>query len=94
MVARGIDFPRTHALASLTELLGAEAQVFERPMLVDLDLWAVAGRYPEDLPEPLHNEASRLVDSARAVVATARSHLEGQPPGETQGSGERDSGTI
>lgn len=53
---KGIDFPRTHALARLAALLGAEAQGFDRTMLVELDPWAVAGRYPEDLPEPSHDE--------------------------------------
>jgi hypothetical protein len=51
-----IDFPRTHALARLAALLGAEAQGFDRSMLVELDVWAVAERYPEDLPEPSHDE--------------------------------------
>ncbi len=79
LVARGIDFPRTHSLESLVDLLGDEADAFERSVLIDLAPWAVAGRYPEDLPEPSRDEATDVVTGARSVVAAARQRVRGAP---------------
>jgi HEPN domain-containing protein len=78
LVAMGVDFPRTHSLERLADLLGGEADAFERSMLIDLTPWAVAGRYPEDMPEPSQELATRLVASARSVVDTARAHGPGR----------------
>jgi HEPN domain-containing protein len=94
LVDRGIDFPRSHSLTRLGELLGTEAGDFERPMLVALDPWAVAGRYPEDIPEPTRDETSRLVAGARAVVAAAGSKVGNSPGAEEDAVGEKGSATT
>lgn len=75
LVARGIDFPRTHTLARLALLLGADAGAFDQSELDDLTPWAVAGRYPEDVPEPSRQDAMRLVGEARSVVEIARRQI-------------------
>ena len=75
LVASGIDFPRTHSLERLADLLGDAADVFDRSALIDLTPWAVAGRYPEDMPDPSAHEAVELVASARAIVDAVHRHL-------------------
>lgn len=72
LVARGIDFPRTHSLERLLDLLGAEASNFERSTLVELTPWAVAGRYPEDIPDPSKELAHQLIAGARSTVDAAQ----------------------
>ena len=91
---RGIDFPRSHSLTRLADLLGTEAGDFERPMLVALDPWAVAGRYPEDIPEPTRDETSWLVAGARAVVAAAGSKVGNSPGAGEDAVGEKGSATT
>src|SRR4051794_36975332 len=51
LVATGTDFPRTHVLERLADLLGG-VELVDRALLVQLTPWAVAGRYPEDIPDP------------------------------------------
>lgn len=75
LVTSGIDFPRTHSLERLADLLGDAAGIFDRSALIDLTPWAVAGRYPEDMPDPSAEEASELVASARTVVEAAHDQL-------------------
>lgn len=85
LIARGVDLPRTHNLAYLITLLGAEAT--ELPRLADavsLTPYAVAYRYPS-VQEPVtaqeHSEAVRIasavVDWASAQIAD---YLSGDDP--------------
>jgi HEPN domain-containing protein len=78
LVALGIDFPRTHSLERLADLLGSEADAFDRSVLIDLTPWAVAGRYPEDMPEPTQELATRLVAGAQSVVDAVRERRSGR----------------
>jgi HEPN domain-containing protein len=65
LVAFGIDFPRSHALERLLGLLPAHvAQQFDVDSVAELTPWAVAGRYPEDIPNPDDVTTQHLVDSA------------------------------
>jgi HEPN domain-containing protein len=74
LVAAGTDFPRTHVLERLADLLG-DVELVDRSVLIDLTPWAVAGRYPEDVPDPTVDDAQRLVASATSAVEAARRHL-------------------
>jgi HEPN domain-containing protein len=69
LVVYGIDFPRSHALERLLALLPASAAIeFDSDAVGELSPWAVAGRYPEDIPNPDSPTTQRLLDSARAAV--------------------------
>lgn len=78
LVASGIDFPRTHSLERLADLLGDTAKIFDRSALIDLSPWAVAGRYPEDMPDPSAEDAARLVASAHSIVNAASCRISGE----------------
>ena len=75
LVARGIDFPRTHALERLIDLLDAEGELFDRGSVLELSAWAVAGRYPDSTAEPTTEQTGRLVRSARSVLEVARAQF-------------------
>lgn len=69
LVSRGIDFPKSHALDVLADLLDEnDLKRLDRSALLELSPWAVAGRYPEDLPEPTADETRRLIDAASSVA--------------------------
>jgi HEPN domain-containing protein len=69
LVARGIDFPRTHDVSRLVRLMPEgllpehDVEEFDR-----LSSWAVAGRYPADLRDAVRDDADRALDTARAVL--------------------------
>jgi len=44
----------------------------DRAALIDLQPWAIAGRYPEDIPEPAADELRRLIDAAQRLVDDVR----------------------
>ncbi|MFP3901359.1 MAG: HEPN domain-containing protein [Acidimicrobiia bacterium] len=82
LVARGIDFPKSHALDVLAGLLEeADQERFERSALVELSPWAVAGRYPEDLPEPTADETRHLIEVAALVAQKVRTVVDPGEPG-------------
>ena len=70
LVARGIDFPRTHDVSRLVRLMPEgllpehDVEEFDR-----LSSWAVAGRYPADLRDAVRDDADRALDTARAVLS-------------------------
>jgi HEPN domain-containing protein len=73
LTACGIDFPRTHALQRLRELLPAELQgSFDEHALIELSPWAVAGRYPEDIENPSNSEVASALDIARGALEASR----------------------
>ena len=69
LVARGIDFPKSHALDVLAKLLDEPDRIrLDASILLELSPWAVAGRYPEDLPEPTPDETRQLIDAASLIA--------------------------
>lgn len=73
LVWQGIDFPRTHDLGRLRALLPAAiSSLLDADALDDLAPWAVAGRYPEDLPNPSQAVTEQLVEHAQSATAMAR----------------------
>lgn len=72
LVAVGVDFPKTHALERLHDLLPAtDASEFDRASIAALSPWAVAGRYPEDIPDATTATVRDLVRKAAAIVERA-----------------------
>lgn len=72
LVAYGIDFPRSHALERLLALIPAgPASTFDFESVAELTPWAVADRYPEEIPNPDKLATKRLIDSARTVIENA-----------------------
>ena len=65
LVLEGIDFPFTHDLNALRNLLPDSWPV--RADLADLTGWAVQARYPGEWPEPSAGDAVRAESEARAV---------------------------
>jgi HEPN domain-containing protein len=77
LVAFGIDFPRSHALERLLALLPARiAAEFNVEAVAELTPWAVAGRYPEDIPNPDFDTTRRLIESARTMFDRAEGIIE------------------
>lgn len=72
LVAYGIDFPRSHALERLLALIPAgPANSFDFESVAELTPWAVAGRYPEDIPNPDKPTTRRLINAAKSVLDNA-----------------------
>jgi HEPN domain-containing protein len=73
LVSQGIDFPRSHALDSMAALLApGDAPGMSRDALALLTPWAVAGRYPEDIPEPSDEQCRSCLEAAETIVGAAR----------------------
>lgn len=69
----GIDFPKSHRLDRLAGLLPASSEPrFDIPALAELAPWAVAGRYPEDIPNPTGAQARHIVELAQEAVRRAQ----------------------
>jgi len=70
-----IDFPRTHDLDTLRDLVPESWQLkAAHPDLSDLTRWAVEARYPEDMQGAIEADASEAVEQARSIwtsVSTA-----------------------
>jgi HEPN domain-containing protein len=76
LVNAGTDFPRTHVLELIADLLPLEVvATLDRQALIMLSPWAVAGRYPEDIADPSDDATSVMVLAARAVVAAVERHI-------------------
>jgi HEPN domain-containing protein len=70
LVLLGIDFPRTHSLERILDLIPeAHREAFDRGCLGALSVWAVAGRYPEDIEDPTDAE---VADHLRCAATTIR----------------------
>ena len=68
LVLEGIDFPFTHDLNALRNLLPDSWPVrVEHADLAELTGWAVQARYPGEWPEPSAADAVRAEAEARAV---------------------------
>lgn len=76
LVLHGIDFPKTHALTTLAALLPNDVQqLLDSDSLAELTPWAVAGRYPEDTPDPDPSTTQHLASIATTLTATAESAI-------------------
>lgn len=76
LVVQGIDFPRSHALDRLAALLPAHLRArFGEQVLETLTPWAIAGRYPEEVPSPDAATTAGVVAMAHEVVPAARASL-------------------
>lgn len=72
-----IDFPKTHNLILLIELLpgGWRVESMSREA-ASLSYWAVEPRYPGDLPEATEADAEAAVELARKIYETTLEDLE------------------
>jgi HEPN domain-containing protein len=69
LVQSSIEFPRSHSLERLFQLIpDRAAERIDRESLIRLTPWAVAGRYPEDIPTPSAQLAAELVADAYALL--------------------------
>ena len=68
LVLEEIDFPYTHDLNALRNLLPDSWSVrVDHPDLTQLNQWAVEARYPGEWPEATETDAIRAESEARAV---------------------------
>lgn len=75
-----VPFPRTHDLLKLHGLVRDEGRLEalkERSEFVELNRWAVGGRYPGDMPESDEAQARRLIAFANDVVEASRREILG-----------------
>lgn len=64
-----IDFPRSHDLDALRNLLPDSWRVKEEcPDLAVLTEWSVEARYPGDAPDAIESDARQAVQESRAVI--------------------------
>jgi HEPN domain-containing protein len=76
LVSRVIDFPRTHDLRALLQLVPASLDLaIDIEGVVRLTRYAIEGRYPGDWDAIDRPEAERCLAAARAVRATVRPRL-------------------
>ncbi len=70
-----VDFPFTHDLNQLRDLLPEGWAVKGFPDLGKLSGWAVEPRYPRDVIEVTRQDAERAVEQARAIYLTTLEDL-------------------
>jgi HEPN domain-containing protein len=71
-----VDFPRTHDLDALRNLVPDGWQLkIDHPDLASLTEWAVEARYPGDWPEAVEADARLAVQQARSVWESIRRDL-------------------
>lgn len=71
-----IDFPRTHDLDTLRDLVPESWQLkAAHSDLASLTEWAAEARYPSDMPEATNADASKVVEQARAVWTSVSTEL-------------------
>jgi len=76
LISLQIDFPRTHDLDVLRNLVPDGWQLKDTHSdLADLTEWATEARYPGDWEEPTDEEAVGAVDQARAVWTSVTTEL-------------------
>jgi HEPN domain-containing protein len=76
LVHLGINFPKTHDLDLIRELIPAGWKVKEKfPQLYDLSVWAVESRYPGHTPDVTEQEARETLQLAEAVFDAADTEL-------------------
>lgn len=76
LVLLQIDFPKTHDLDALRNLLPDDWQLKDScPDLADLAEWAVESRYPGNWPDATDADATAAVEQAAAVVQSVADDL-------------------
>ena len=76
LVCRRIDFPRTHDLDLLRNLLPADCRARTEPDdVAELTEWAIEARYPGDWPEATPAEATRAIATAAVIVQIVRQEM-------------------
>jgi HEPN domain-containing protein len=76
LVFIGIDFPRSHDLDGLRNLIPLDWRVAaEFPDLVELTQWAVESRYPGDWFEPTEDQATFALSLAEAILGAIEADL-------------------
>lgn len=71
-----IDFPRTHDLDALRNLIPNNWQFkHEHTDLASLSEWAVEARYPSEWEEPTLTDARNAVEQARAVYKSVSDEI-------------------
>ncbi len=69
LIVERIDFPFTHDLDRLRNLLPERWQVKAAfPDLAEMTIWAVEARYPADMPEVLPMDAQRAITLADRIL--------------------------
>lgn len=72
-----INFPKTHDLDRLRELIPQGWQVKEKfPELYELSVWAVESRYPAHAPDVVEGEARETLLLAESVFDAVSAELE------------------
>lgn len=81
LIAVGVAFPKTHNLMELrADIPEPLRSAIVGASLAEINPWAIAGRYAEDVTEGTDALATRLVELASAVVASVRDWLPGADP--------------
>ena len=76
LVYLGINFPKTHDLDLIRELIPVGWEVKEKfPQLYDLSVWAVESRYPGHTPDVTEGEAQETLRLAEAVFDAVSAEL-------------------
>ncbi len=69
LIAQGLEFPFTHDLDRLRNLLPDSWAVKKAfPDLAEMTIWAVEARYPADMPEVLESDAKRALKVANEII--------------------------
>ncbi len=72
LVRQAVDFPRTHDLDALVEMLRDDSGSFgEIDDMAELSQWAVESRYPGNWSEPTEDDARGALNQAAIVVKAA-----------------------
>ncbi|MFA5787066.1 MAG: HEPN domain-containing protein [Actinomycetota bacterium] len=76
LVMAQVDFPKTHNLNVLRNLLPpASSARREPPDLAELTVWAIEARYPGDWPEATSAQAAVALQQAHTIVEAVQADL-------------------
>lgn len=78
-VSLGQDFPYTHNLRVLANMLPDEFADEDLPDLEQLTVWAVHARYPSDFALPTEDDARAAIRDARYILESIERYLELHP---------------
>jgi HEPN domain-containing protein len=79
LVFAEVDFPKTHDLDRLRDLIPAGWKFKELfPDLAELTIWSVESRYPGDTPDVVEREAREIFHLAESVFHSVKAELDEQ----------------